>query len=171
MTMRILAAVAVIAFCASELSAAVWIHPNRRTSNYGGGSCVYATATTQLCQAGAPNLARYVRRNYRGGEWHADWNRTLNHWGVATRSTFQGDKKTLDFAHVNRLTANISYHPNHACLFLGWYVNHGRITHAYVLNPNHTGKIETPTYREFMRNWRENDGDAIVVVPKRRTSR
>ncbi len=168
MTAKLITAVAVLLF-ASTVSAQVFIPRNQREHNYDSGSCVYASCVTQLRQAGAPKLARYIRRNFAGGEYLGDFDRELRRWGVRTRFTSNGNKTTLDFAHTRKLTAVITYHTNHACLFLGWYINPNtnRITHAYVLNPNHPNRIETPTYVTFMNNWRRNDGEAIVIVPRR----
>jgi len=162
-----------IVFICQEISAAVYIAPQLRCRNYPSysnqGSCVHASTITTLRYHKAYNLANYIPRYYSGGNTHYELNQRLNRWGLTTKATFSSSKGILDFAHTNTLPAIISYHNNHSCLFLGWYVDPKTriITHAYVLNPNHPNHIETPQYQEFMNNWRRNDGEAVVIVPRR----
>jgi len=148
--------------------AQVYISPAIRCSNY-GNSCVHASTVTCLNYLRAPNLSRYIRNNLSGGDKHYWLNKRLLRWGLKTKATFSSSKRILDYAHVNSLPAVISYHRNHSCLFLGWYVDPRSriITHAYVLNPNNISHIETPTYSQFMQNWIRNDGEAVVIVPTR----
>ena len=161
------------------LLAQVYIHPQIRCSNYDSypnrygdsyGSCVLASTITNLHHLNHHALANWIPNYYSGGITHYELNQNLRRWGLTTRATFSSSKQILDYAHINSLPAIISYHHNHSCLFLGWYVNPSSqfITHAYVLNPNHPNSIETPTYQRFMNNWRVNDGEAIVIVPNRR---
>lgn len=151
--------------------AQVYIKPQFRCKNYdsylNNGSCVHASTITALRHINQHTIANWIPIHYSGGEFHYDLNRRLNKWGIATKATFSSSKEILDYAHSHRLTAVISYHDNHSCLFLGWYVDPKTrtITHAYVLNPNYTSHIETPLYEDFMNNWRRNGGEAIVPLP------
>ncbi len=160
--------VILIRFPGQECLAQVYISQQARCENYNNGSCVHASTITNLNYLQAPLLARYIRNYYRGGDYHYGLNQRLQKWGLQTYSTFSSSKRILDYAHTRKLPAVISYHRDHSCLFLGWYVNPKTrtITHAYVLNPNDTQNIETPTYTSFMRNWTQNDGEAVVIVPQ-----
>jgi len=165
-----------ILFPLRECSGQVYIHPQIRCENYDSypnqhgysyGSCVHASTITNLHYLGYHDLANWIPNHYSGPHTHFTLNKSLNRWGLKTRATFSSSKEILDFAHSNHLPAVISYHHNHSCLFLGWYVDprSGFITHAYVLNPNDPSRPETPTYTSFMNNWRRNDGEAVVIVP------
>ncbi len=157
-----------IVFLTEECLAQVYIPQQDRCSNY-GDSCVHASTINAIySKCKHCFIAKFIRSNYSGGDYHYELNLRLRKWGIKTYSTFSSSKQILDYAHVNFLPAIISYHRDHSCLFLGWYVNPKTriITHAYVLNPNNTSILETPTYNQFMRNWIRNDGEAIVIVPK-----
>ena len=167
MTAKLITAVAVLLF-ASTVSAQVYIHPNYRVENYRNGSCVHAATATCLATVGATKTANYILRNYSGGEWMHDLSPRLRRWGIPTKETLSGDRSVLDWAHSKKLPVVIKYYRRHACTFQGWAVNRrGHITHAYVLNNNHTEELETPTYTVFMRNWLAQGGIAIVIVPRR----
>jgi len=160
-------AVAISLFIQSA-SAQVYIKPSNRVRNWGyHGSCVHAATATALFNVGAYQTGNYILRNYRGGEACGILDSRLRGWGISTAATHTGDRAVLDYAHRNRLTAIITYHHNHVCLFLGWNVDAaGNITHAYVLNNNHVRRPETPSYQRFMANWRRNDGEAIVIIKR-----
>lgn len=162
-----------------ECLAQVYINPQIRCSNYdtypnnhnySEGSCVHASVITNLHHLNYHALANWIPNYYSGGITHYKLNQNLRRWGLKTKATFSSSKETLDYAHINSLPAVISYHRNHSCLFLGWYVNPitNIITHAYVLNPNNPSQSETPTYTSFMNNWRRNGGEAVVILPNRR---
>lgn len=155
-----------ISFPGQKCLAQVYIPQQARCENY-GGSCVHASTITNLNYLKAPILSRYIHRNYSGGDEHYSLNKRLQSWGLKTLATFSSSKRILDYAHTRKLPAVISYHRDHSCLFLGWYVSPSslQITHAYVLNPNDTQNIETPTYTSFMRNWTQNGGEAVVIIP------
>ena len=150
----------------------VYIQPQLRCRNYNSyssiGSCAHANTITILRYHSFHKLANWIPTEYSGPGWHDRINKRLNEWNISTYATFSSSKAILDFAHTHSLPAIISYHQDHSCIFLGWYVNPSTnlITHAYVLNPNHPLHIETPTYTSFMNNWRVNDGEAVVIVPQ-----
>ena len=149
----------------------VYIQPQLRCENYDSynnvGSCAHANTITLLRYHSFHKLANWIPTQFSGPGIHYKINKRLNKWNISTYSTFSSSKAILDFAHVNSIPAIISYHTDHSCIFLGWYIDPKTriITHAYVLNPNYTSSIETPTYTTFMNNWRENDGEAVVIVP------
>ena len=157
-----------------ESLAQVYIPLQLRCKNYVNyydiGSCTHANTITVLHFHNHHKLANWIPTQYSGRGYHSKINTRFNKWGLTTLATFSSSKAILDFAHVNSLPAIISFDPNHSCIFLGWYVdpNSLQITHAYVLNPNHPRDIETPTYTSFMNNWRVNDGEAVVIVPRRK---
>ena len=166
MTKTIHLAVLIVALLASSASAQVYIRPEHREANY-GGSCLHASTVTALRHVNAPKLAHYVRRNFSGGEYHYDLNRRLQRWGVRTVSTMAADKRVLDYAHVHGLTAVISLHRDHSCLFVGFKMRGRVIDRVYVINPNDPNNIENWAYADFWRNWTRNGGEAVVIIPRR----
>ncbi len=158
-------------FITQECLGQVYIPPQLRCENYDSysniGSCAHANTITLLRYHSFHNLANWIPTEYSGIGFHYIINKRFNKWNISTYATFSSSKAILDFAHTHRLPAIISYHKHHSCIFLGWYVdpNTHLITYAYVLNPNHPQHIETPTYTQFMNNWRVNDGEAVVIVP------
>lgn len=147
--------------------AQIYIPYSSRYRNYDNGSCVHASTITALNYLNAPKLANYIRNCYSEGEYHYYLNKRLRQWKVKTLFTENADLSVLNYAHINKIPAIISYHRNHSCLFLGWYVDPVtyRVSHAYILNPNNTSRIETPTFTQFYLNWSRNDGEAVVIVP------
>ena len=150
--------------------AQVYIPYSSRYRNYDKGSCVYASTITVFnfySTSNASRFAIYIRNNSSGGDYHYYLNKRLRSWKIKTLFTENANLSVLNYAHTHKIPAIISYHRNHSCLFLGWYVDPvtHRVSHAYILNPNHTHRIETPTYTQFYLNWFRNDGEAVVILP------
>lgn len=163
---KLIAAVVAALLLVSTASAQVHIPVNQRQANY-GPSCVHASTVTALRHVHAPGLAHYVRSNFSGGEYHYDLDQRLRRWGVRTVSTMDGDKRVLDYAHVHGLTAVISLHESHSCLFVGFKMRGTIIDRVYVINPNDPQNIENWAFADFWRNWTRNGGEAVVIIPRR----
>lgn len=83
------------------------LHPDLRQSNWGGGSCTWASMNTLLYWQGEYKLAKKIRLNFSGGEYLPQWGRNLDKAGVTYASTSSGDPEWLELACNGRRGAAV----------------------------------------------------------------
>jgi len=138
--------------------------PAARTKNWGGGSCVHASTVNLLLWMGMPEMAKWWRNNYSGGEYDS-------------RLVQRMEAAKLKFAYVHddpnffawctrtRRGAGIFYKPAHSINFVGMANNT-----AYMLDNNATGypeshgQYESEDWETFVRKWRGYGGFAWTLI-------
>lgn len=124
-----------------------------RQTNWGGGSCVYASLTTNLRWQNLPKQADYVRRTRSGGAGPSDLRSVMDELHLDYASTSTGDVAFLERASDTRRGAVIFYFPNHSINFCGFYNGY-----AYLLDNNRTGNYLTIPKDQFIRSWQKDYG-------------
>lgn len=139
--------------------------PSQRYKNWGTGSCEFASLAT-LCEwQGFPEMAQYIRQNYRGGFHIADPHGgglagILDKYGFDFAYTVDGDTQFLDWVTATRRGAVIEYYKKHCVNFAGWDA-----TTAYLLDNNHVDEFRTVPRDEFVHNWqRAYGGNALTLL-------
>ncbi len=126
-----------------------------RQQNYGGGSCMYASAETLLMNQNQHSKATQWRRTFRGGASVWDLANAGNRTGVSFAYTSNGDEAFLEWASRTRRGAVIYFLPRHAIAFTGYSGDH-----AYLIDPNRTDRHLRIKKKVFLRWWHHYGGKA-----------
>lgn len=134
-----------------------------RERNYDGGSCVHASAITMLRYLGKDELAAWWRQTYNRGEYAGRMDRRMAEAGLTFASITSGDEQFLDWACGNlggiRRGACVTLKGAHVLNLIGLTQ-----THAYIIDNNRPGRIETWSRSAFLRDWRRRGGWAFVIL-------
>lgn len=136
--------------------------PAMRTSNWGGGSCVHASTYHLLMWQGYPDLAKWWKETYSGGEYSTRLHERLEAANLKYAYTVDGDVSFLDWALSTRRGAGITYWPNHAVNLVSFDTDT-----AGILDNNRKDNIINVPRNEFVPNWQGYGGWAwtLVYVP------
>lgn len=137
-----------------------------RQTNWGGGSCQYASVVSHLRHHGYFAEAKWVRANHRGRAGIANARAIFDRFGLPYRYTTDGDERLLEWAVAHGHGACIYYKPNHAINLIGLDEQY-----AYLLDNNHTshqqkkGHYERIPRETFLYNWKHRyAGGAITLT-------
>ena len=134
------------------------VRPEHRVANYAGGSCVFATAATQLNYLDRPQAAKWMRSRYAGGEYRERLNFKMQLAGLDFSSSGEHDFGFIQRALRNRLPVGVNY-PKGKMVFGRWQSGHVQLVVGYaagelhMIDNNRPGRIHKVTYARFIQSW------------------
>ena len=131
-----------------QASRILHVRPEHRVENYAGGSCVFATAATQLNYLDHPQAAKWMRSRYAGGEYPSRLDARLRLSGIDFTSDNSHDFAFIQQALVNRLPVGVDYPDGHAQLVVGYAAGE-----LHMIDNNRPERIHKVPYARFMESW------------------
>ena len=142
--------------------------PELRTENWGGGSCVHASTVNLLIWQGQPELARWWRDQYSGGEYADRLVSRMEAANLRYAYTRDGNFAFLEWCIRTRRGAGIFYKIRHAINCVGIDSQNVLLLDNNDIDyPERIGTYETVEIEQFKKRWNGYGGFAwtLVYVP------
>lgn len=131
-----------------------------RMTNYGGGSCVWASTESLLNWNGQTELAQRVRKTYSGGEDPADHNTKMDKIGIRYAMTTQYDIGFLEWAVNTGRGAGVTVDGGAHCInLLDLDANY-----AWLLDNNSVGQFQKVPRNTFLAEWKSSRHWAFAIL-------